>query len=199
MTGDDFLRRNVTHTEVVADQDLIRISAAQPEAFGQIFDRHAATIHRYLARRVGRSLADDLTAETFLTAFRRRDKYDMSYPNCQPWLYGIAANLLRDHQRAEIRQYRALARTGVDPVYAADDRIEARVDAADEVRGLAGVLATLPAGERDVLTLVSQAQLSYPEVARALSIPVGTVRSRLHSARKRIRTALGHDGGLDDE
>ncbi|GIF18306.1 RNA polymerase sigma-70 factor (ECF subfamily) [Actinoplanes tereljensis] len=193
----------MTHTDVVADQDLIRSSVSQPETFGQIFDRHAATIHRYLARRVGSSLADDLTAETFLVAFRRRDKYDMSYPDCQPWLYGIAANLLRGHQRAEIRQYRALARTGVDPVYATDDRIEARVDAAGEVRALAGVLAKLPAGERDVLTLVSQAQLSYPEVALALGIPVGTVRSRLHSARKRIRTALGHplghDGGLDDE
>ncbi|WP_246607565.1 RNA polymerase sigma factor [Paractinoplanes toevensis] len=183
----------------MTDQDLIRISVAQPETFGQIFDRHATTIHHYLARRVGRSLADDLTAETFLIAFRRRDNYDVSHQDCRPWLYGIAANLLRGHQRAEIRQYRALARTGVDPVYAADDRVEARVDAADEVRALAGVLAKLAPGERDVLTLVSQAQLSYPEVAQALGIPVGTVRSRLHSARKRIRTALGHDGGLDDE
>jgi RNA polymerase sigma factor (sigma-70 family) len=177
--------------EIAGDHDLIRRSTADPEAFGQIFDRHAATIHRYLARRVGRSLADDLTAETFLIAFRRRDKYDMSHDDCRPWLYGIAANLLRGQQRAEIRQYRALARTGIDPAAEdADDRVLARVTAADEVRGLAGVLAALPAGERDVLTLVSQAQLSYPEVARALDIPIGTVRSRLHSARKRIRKAL---------
>jgi RNA polymerase sigma-70 factor (ECF subfamily) len=185
--------------EVVGDHDLIRLSGADPEAFGQIFDRHAAIVHRYLARRVGRLLADDLTAETFLIAFRNRDKYDMSYADCRPWLYGIAANLLRGHQRAEVRQYRALARTGVDPVYDRSADSDARVTAAAEVRTLAGVLAKLPAGERDVLTLIAQAQLSYPEVARALDIPVGTVRSRLHSARKRVREALPTLEGADHE
>jgi RNA polymerase sigma factor (sigma-70 family) len=188
----------VTPTEVVADHDLIRTSVAQPETFGQIFDRHASAIHRYLTRRIGPALADDLTAETFLLAFRSRDRYDVAHHDCRPWLYGIAANLLRGHLRAEIRQYRALARTGIDPAYTTDDRVLAQVDAASEVRALAGVLAKLPAGERDVLTLVSQAQLSYAEVARALDIPVGTVRSRLHSARKRIRSALGYEG-LDNE
>ncbi|MCU7725889.1 RNA polymerase sigma factor [Actinoplanes sp. KI2] len=185
--------------EVLGDHDLIRLSVADSEAFGQIFDRHAATIHRYLARRVGRLLADDLTAETFLIAFRNRHKYDMSHDDSRPWLYGIAANLLRGHQRAEIRQYRALARTGIDPVYDQSEDADARVTAADDVRALAGVLAKLPAGERDVLTLIAQAQLSYPEAARALDIPIGTVRSRLHSARKRIREALPALEGTIDE
>ena len=191
----------MTAVEVVYDHDLIRRSAGEPEAFGQIFDRHAATVHRYLARRVGRTLADDLTAETFLIAFRGRERYDLSRPDSLPWLYGIAANLLRGHQRAEIRQYRALARTGFDPVYEEPgDRVLARVAAAGRVRALAAVLARLPVGEREVLTLVSQAQLSYPEVARALDIPVGTVRSRLHSARKRLRAALPDlVDGTDDE
>lgn len=95
--------------------------------------------------------------------------------------------------------YRALARTGFDPALAGpDDRVPAQVTAAAEVRELAGVLAKLPVGEREVLTLVSQAQLTYPEVARALDIPVGTVRSRLHSARKRLRAALDMKG-IDDE
>jgi RNA polymerase sigma-70 factor (ECF subfamily) len=185
----------------VDDHDLIRRSASDPEAFGPIFDRHAVAIHNYLARRVGRTLADDLTAETFLIAFRGRDRYDLAQPDCRPWLYGIAANLLRGHRRAEIRQYRALARTGTDPVHAdADDRVLSRVAAADHVRRLAAVLAKLPDGERDVLTLVSQAQLTYPEVARALDIPIGTVRSRLHSARKRLRSAFpGLLDGTDDE
>jgi RNA polymerase sigma factor (sigma-70 family) len=195
------LVRPVTAVGVAADHHLIRQSMADPEAFGQVFDRPAATIHRYLARRAGSTLADDLTAETFLIAFRRRDRYDMSQPDALPWLYGIAANLLRGHQRAEIRQYRALARTGVDPAYT-DGAYEAsddRVTAAAGVRTLAGVLAELPPGERDVLTLVAQAQLSYPEVARALDIPVGTVRSRLHSARKRIRKTFPDLEGSDHE
>jgi RNA polymerase sigma-70 factor (ECF subfamily) len=190
----------VTSVDVVGDHDLIRRSAVEPEVFGQIFDRHAAAIHRYLARRIGRTLADDLTAETFLIAFRGRDRYDLAHTDCRPWLYGIAANLLRGHQRAEVRQYRALARTGIDPALAGpDDRVLSRVAAEAHVRALAAVLARLPVGEREVLTLVSQAQLSYPEVARALDIPVGTVRSRLHSARKRIRTALPDLAGDDDE
>jgi RNA polymerase sigma-70 factor (ECF subfamily) len=188
------------------DSAVIRASATEPEAFGQIFDRHATVIHRYLARRAGGSLADDLTAETFLIAFRSRARYDETQLDARPWLYGIAANLLRGHQRAEIRQYRALARTGLDPAMADHgDRVTAQVAAASSVRALAAVLAKLSVREREVLTLVSQAQLSYPEVARALGIPIGTVRSRLHSARTRIRKAL-HDfpeldltNGADDD
>jgi RNA polymerase sigma factor (sigma-70 family) len=192
---------------VIADDSaLIRASTTSPETFGQIFDRHATAIHRYLARRVGGSLADDLTAETFLIAFRGRDKYDPAQLDARPWLYGIAANLLRGHQRAEIRQYKALARTGLDPALADHgDQVTAQVAAAEHVRALAVVLARLSVREREVLTLVSQAQLSYPEVARALDIPIGTVRSRLHSARARIRQALKDfpeldlTNGADDE
>jgi RNA polymerase sigma-70 factor, ECF subfamily len=189
-----------------SDVGLIHRSHAEPEAFGQIFDRHATAIHRYIARRLGGSLADDLTAETFLIAFRGRDRYDPAQPDARPWLYGIAANLIRGRRRAEVRQYRALARTGLDPALDGhDDRVTARVAAADHVRALAAVLAKLPVREREVLTLFSQAQLTYPEVARALDIPVGTVRSRLHSARKRIRAALADfpeldlTNGTDDE
>jgi len=189
-----------------SDVGLIHRSRTEPEAFGRIFDRHATAIHHYIARRVGGSLADDLTAETFLIAFRGRDRFDPAQPDARPWLYGIAANLIRGRQRAEVRQYRALARTGVDPALDGhDDRVTARVAAADHVRALAAVLAELSVREREVLTLISQAQLTYSEVARALDIPVGTVRSRLHSARKRIRAALADfpeldlTNGTDDE
>ncbi|GID25995.1 RNA polymerase sigma factor [Paractinoplanes brasiliensis] len=196
------MRPTATRAELT-DGDLIQLSATQPEAFGSVFDRHATTIHRYLSRRVGSTLADDLTAETFLTAFRSRSGYDVSRPEALPWLYGIAANLLRGHQRTETRQYHALARTGIDLALAGhDDRVTARVDASEQVRALAGALAKLNRGERDVLTLISQAQLSYPEVAEALGIPIGTVRSRLHSARRRLRAAVPHldlTNGIDDE
>jgi len=161
------------------DGHLIEQSWRDGERFAGIFDRHAVAVHRYLTRRVGGSLADDLTAETFLIAFRQRNRYDVGQPDARPWLYGIATNLLRRERRAEVRQYRALARTGVDPVTgpAEEDAAVARVVAEAEHRRIASVLARLPA-------------FSYEEVARALDIPVGTVRSRLHSARKRIRAAM---------
>ncbi|MDW5327207.1 sigma-70 family RNA polymerase sigma factor [Plantactinospora sp. KLBMP9567] len=192
-------------TGMAGDHELIRSSWTEPEQFAEIFDRHAEAIHRYLARRIGRSVADDLVGETFLVAFRRREGYDVSQTDARPWLYGIAANLLHREQRTEVRQYRALARTGLDPVLDDTDGVLARVAAEDHVRKLATVLARLSVREREVLTLVGQAQLSYPEVARALGIPVGTVRSRLHSARRRIREALRDHpelnlmNGSDDE
>ena len=125
-------------------------------------------------------------------AFRQRERYDTRHPDARPWLYGIATDLLRREQRAEVRQYRALARTGVDPASEqVEEEVVARVVASAAHRRLAAVLAKLPAGERNVLLLVAWEQLSYDEVARALGVPVGTVRSRLHSARKRVRAVMG--------
>jgi RNA polymerase sigma-70 factor (ECF subfamily) len=184
--------------KVIADPEVIRRSIAAPELFGLIFDRYAATIHRYLSRRIGTEHADDVMAETFLIAFRERDRYDPGRPDALPWLYGIAANLLRRHRREEVRQYRALARTGVDPALdSGADRIVARVAATSDVRRLAEVLARLSVQEREVLTLMAHAELTPTQVAEALEIPAGTVRSRLHSARTKIRKAL--EKGNDDE
>jgi len=79
--------------DVTGDHEVIRLSGAEPETFGRIFDRHAAAIHRYLARRAGRSLADDLTAETFLIAFRGRDRYDTTQPKAVAALFDAAATI----------------------------------------------------------------------------------------------------------
>lgn len=174
------------------DASVIAGSLAQPELFGELFHRHAAVIHRYAARRLGEDAAEDITAETFLTAFRARARYDLTRPNAQPWLYGIAANLVGKQRRAEVRALKALARVGRDPV--ADtwtERSDSRVAAQAAQGPLAGALADLSPGDRHVLLLVAWADLGYQEVAEALSIPVGTVRSRLNRARKKIRIALG--------
>ncbi|MFC5821096.1 RNA polymerase sigma factor [Nonomuraea harbinensis] len=77
-----------------ADADLIRRSRHAPEVFAGLFDRHAPALRRYVARRLGPSLADDIVSDVFLTAFRRRHRYDMSHPDARPWLYGIAARLV---------------------------------------------------------------------------------------------------------
>lgn len=167
-----------------------RRSVQVPELFAELFDRHAAALRRYVARRLGESLADDVVSDAFLTAFRRRRHYDASHPDARPWLYGIAARLILRHRRVEVRLYRALARTGVDEItepYA--DRVDDRVAA--QQAGLAAALAELPAADREVLLLVAWADMSYEDVARALGIPVGTVRSRLHRARARTRRSLG--------
>ncbi|QJT03491.1 RNA polymerase sigma factor [Streptomyces asoensis] len=174
------------------DASVIADSLTRPESFGEIYHRYAPVIHRYAARRLGEDAAEDITAETFLAAFRMRGRYDLSRAAARPWLYGIAANLIGKQRRAEVRALRALARTGHDPV--ADswtDRSDSRVTAQAAQGRLAGALAGLSRGDRDVLLLVAWADLGYQEVAEALSIPVGTVRSRLNRARRKVRLALG--------
>jgi RNA polymerase sigma factor (sigma-70 family) len=174
------------------DAALIERSWREPETFAELYDRHAVPIYRYVSRRLGEPMADDVVADTFLAAFRRRQRYDLHRPDARPWLYGIAANLISKHRRAEVRMLRAYARTGADPVVEGHaDRTDSRVTAAALQRDIAAALASLSAGERDVLLLVAWADLTYEETATALEIPVGTVRSRLNRARRKVREALG--------
>ncbi|HEY7265005.1 MAG TPA: RNA polymerase sigma factor [Trebonia sp.] len=177
------------------DAALIERSWRDPEAFAWLYDRHAARLHRYAARRLGGGHADDIVADTFLAAFRKRHRYDVTVSDARPWLYGIAANLIGKHGRSEVRMLRAYARTGADPVLAGIssgmDEADGRISSAAVKRELAAALAGLTVADRDVLLMIAWADLSYAEVATALGIPVGTVRSRLHRARSRIRAALG--------
>jgi RNA polymerase sigma factor (sigma-70 family) len=173
------------------DAAIIEASRSQPEEFAALFDRHAPLIHRYIARRVGIQSADDLVAETFLAAFRRRVRYETSQRDARPWLYGIATHLISQYRREESRQLRIrLAASAELPEPGHSDRVAGDLTAS-AVRGvLAAALADLPDRERDVLVLIAWEQLSYDEVATALHIPVGTVRSRLSRGRARVREAL---------
>ncbi len=173
------------------DAQVVAASLHDPAQFGTVYDRHAGDIHRYLLRRLGADVAEDITADTFVTAFRARARFDPAQPGARPWLYGIASNLAAKHRRSEVRGLRALARTGVDPVaHSWVDQADQRVDAQGLGRELAAALADLTAGDRDVLLLVAWADLTYAEVAEALDLPVGTVRSRLHRARGKVRDVL---------
>jgi RNA polymerase sigma factor (sigma-70 family) len=177
---------------VLDDATLIRLSLAEPERFELLFQRHAPQVQRYVARRLGADAADDIVAETFLLAFRQRAGFDVTRGDALPWLYGIATNLLGRHRRNEIRLYKALARTGTDPVTAPfTDRVDERVTATAASRRLASALAGLSAAYRDALLLVAWGGLSYEETATALGVPVGTVRSRISRARADLRRTLG--------
>jgi RNA polymerase sigma-70 factor (ECF subfamily) len=176
----------------VDDAAVIQLSRHEPEHFTVLFRRHAPHIQRYVVRRLGQDAADDIVAETFLLAFRQRDSYDQARADARPWLYGIATNLIGRHRRAEIRLYRALARTGADPVMEPfTDRVDDQVSASTASRRLAADLARLPEELRDTLLLVAWSGLSYEEAATALGVPVGTVRSRMSRARSRLRRTLG--------
>ena len=86
--------------------------------FEQLYRQHARAVHRYLARRVGSELADDLTADTFVVAWRRRSSYDDRLGSPAGWLYGIATNLARRHRRREDAELRWPSSTAVRTITA---------------------------------------------------------------------------------
>ena len=183
--------RTSTDAEIIAD------CAGDPDRFREIFERHYGPILAYARRRVGSQIAEDLAVETFAVAFRRLASYDLQQADARPWLFGIATNLLRHHLRTERRQLIAYARSGVDPASATDpgfDAAEERAQAGHAGAILALALAHLRAQERDVQLLYAWADLTYREIADALRIPVGTVRSRLSRARRRMRELLDANG-----
>jgi RNA polymerase sigma-70 factor, ECF subfamily len=178
----------------IGEQAVVIETQPQPvrhdgDVFAGVFDRYYAEIHGYVARRLGSSRADDVAAETFLIAFDRRRRYDVAYADARPWLYGIASNLIGRQRRAELRQYRALARAD-RPCSTDGDGVDRRLDAQAQRAALAAALVGLAARDREVLLLVAWAQLTCEEAAQALGIPAGTARSRLHRARKKTRAAL---------
>ncbi|WP_285579079.1 RNA polymerase sigma factor [Actinoallomurus iriomotensis] len=180
-------------TGEVSDSESIGASLTDPERFADVFHRHWDEIHRYVAARLGAEAAEDVGAETFTVAFRNRGKYDLTRPDARPWLYGIATNLIGQHRRVEKRRTQLLARTpaeGVSGSFA--DGSDARVTA--ELLGprIASALKRLSAADRDLLLLIAWADLTYEEAAEALRVPMGTVRSRLHRIRKKIRRAFGN-------
>jgi RNA polymerase sigma-70 factor (ECF subfamily) len=177
-----------------SDGELIAAACADPHAFTAVFDRHYDAIAGWLRRRVERALADELAAETFLQAFGARERYDRARADARPWLYGIAANLLRGHRRGEERRLRAYARAAQPAAdLGAFDGVEARVDAVAAGAALASALATLGPGERDALLLHAWTDLTYEQIAEALEVPVGTVRSRINRARRVVREQLTAD------
>src|SRR5262250_2012051 len=149
--------------------EVIGRSLGEPEAFGLIYDRHAATLLRFLGRRAGAKVAEGLVGELFRIAFERRKTFDASRSIALPWLYGIGSKLLLKHRRGEARRLRASAR-------------------------VADAIETLPDDERETLLLFAWEELPYQSVAEALELPIGTVRSRLNRARARLRELLEPKG-----
>jgi RNA polymerase sigma factor (sigma-70 family) len=183
------------------DAELIARSIEDPRAFMPLVERHNRVLFGYLARRVGRDIAEDVTSETFTRAFAQRARFDTTRPDARPWLFGIALNLVRNQARSEVRQLRAYSRHGVHD-RTEDDHVATvdRLDAQDRSPELATALAALKSGDREVLSMFAWSDMSYEEIAEALDIPVGTVRSRLNRARRIVQEHLvAPDDGSSQE
>ena len=174
-------------------------TSAAAQSVSAMYGAHVRDVHTYIARRLGAELAADLTAEVFGIALRRYETFDPELGHPRAWLYGIASNLMRGHLRTEQRRLRAVEREGGMPRSAPDPlaRMEEQIDADAALRRVTAAIADLPADDRDIVTLFAWEGCNYAEIAEALDINIGTVRSRLH----RIRTLLdSHDPRkLDDD
>ncbi|MFD4671907.1 RNA polymerase sigma factor [Lentzea sp. NPDC058450] len=169
-----------------SDAELIgRSLRGDTNAFVEMISRHETAIGNYLARRVGRQVAEDVLGDVWVAAYESRASYDTSHPEARPWLYGVALNRLRRYWRSAPAEVAAsdIAHGdagGWDPWPA----VETRVDTQALLRT---ALARLKSDEREVLGLVAWEDLTVAEAGRVLEIPAGTARRLLHQARVALR------------
>lgn len=182
------------------DSELIRRVPGDAGAFTELYRRHVRVVGAFAARRVGSDAAEDVVAETFLIAFRKVDRFDHRQDSARPWLLGITVKVIARYRAAEAAQWRALAAASDGahtPPTDSTAQADARVDARAATRALAPAIAQLSSGDRDVLLLHAWGDLTYEQIATALRIPVGTVRSRLNRVRRvltRAAAPLGSSG-----
>jgi RNA polymerase sigma factor (sigma-70 family) len=177
------------------DGELIGASVGDPELFEVIFERHFDLVRRYAQRRVGVSTGEEVAAKTFLIAFEQRATFRTSHESARAWLLGIATNLIRHHVRDEHAHLRILEAMPRDVRIPAPDD-EDRLVALGLWPMIAHELRALPEGDREVFLLLVLGDLSYEEIAEALAIPIGTVRSRIHRVRTTLRERLGSLGAI---
>ncbi|GAA4637580.1 sigma-70 family RNA polymerase sigma factor [Actinoallomurus vinaceus] len=167
-----------------------RVRAGDPDAFRELFDEHVRSVYNHAFRLTGSwSTAEDVVSLTFLEAWRLRDRVDTDADggSLRPWLLGITTNVARNVRRAARRYDGALARLPRQeavPDFA--EEVTARIDDRERLALVRTALAALRKHEREVLALCVWSGLDYAEAAEALGIPVGTVRSRLSRARKKL-------------
>jgi RNA polymerase sigma-70 factor (ECF subfamily) len=184
---------------------MMRYAAGEEEAFEELMSCYKDSVYAFLRRFLSRpDLIEDVFQETFLQLFVSRDTFDVSRP-LRPWLFTIAANkakdALRRMQRTEVAHLGnmfdgeestiddVLNTLEHDPHMPQDDIV--RDERAAAVRY---ILSRMPQKLREIIVLAYFHKFSYAEIAGMLDIPIGTVKSRLHTAVGRFaedwRTAM---------
>ncbi|MHA6759401.1 RNA polymerase sigma factor [Streptacidiphilus sp. PAMC 29251] len=178
----------------ISDRELWALAVdGDREAFGRIFDRHARTVYNHLFRRTADwSEAEDLTSTVFMHAWRRRSETVLDRDSALPWLLGIAdglvSNTRRRLRRAQALLYRLVSHD--EPVGDHADRVAGLVDDERRMSEIHRALARLPRHEREVVELCVWSGLDQQAAAAVLGVAVGTVKSRLHRARRRLEADL---------
>jgi len=155
--------------------------------FERVYADHAQGLFSFLVYRTGdRALAEDMLADAFERALRARHRFDRRRASEKTWVYAIALNCLRDHQRRTAAEERALERTATSTTHEQDHPLD-RIDKRDSVRR---ALEILTAEEREAIALRYGADLTVPEIARVTGQPLTTVEGRVYRALRRLRNEL---------
>ena len=175
-------------TEPTDAELLATVASGQISALGRLYDRHHAAVLRFAARTCRSSAdAEDVTHATFITLTRIAHTYD-GRANCRPWMLGVAARHVAERRRSGARFHRFLTRL-FDGQEAAPDP-EPAMAARESLGEVARALDTMSVEKRVVVVLFEVEGLSGEEIAASLGIPIGTVWTRLHAARKDLAARL---------
>ena len=188
-------------TCAASDAELWGAAETNPEAFGELYQRHARAVFAFCARRTGDiALAEDLTSVVFLEAWRRRRSVALSGTSALPWLLGTANNVVRNQRRSLRRHRAALLRLPTDSASPSrEDEAIARIDAQRTLSAALSAVDRLPAKQQDAVNLVLWSGLSYEEAALVLGVPIGTVRSRISRARTTLGESLAPQPNITKE
>src|SRR5215469_3436876 len=166
-----------------------RVRDGDPDAFGVLFDNHSRAVYNLAFRLTGNwAEAEEVVSLTFLEAWRLRARVEPDGESLRPWLMGITVNVVRNFSRAARRHRAAMARLP-EPAAAPDfaDELAERIDDTERLHALRAAFGRLRPAEQEVIALCAWAELDYAAAAEALGVPIGTVRSRLHRARGKLR------------
>jgi RNA polymerase sigma factor (sigma-70 family) len=194
MSGCKDREEGMSDNGIRTDAELLEEARHDPQAFGELYDRHAMTVHRW-ARRAGLREADalDLVSELFARAWVSRRRFrDPGDGSAAPWLFGIARNLLAAHHRSGRIDARARKRLHMPPLVEAEaiDAIDDRVDATARRPALEQALEALPEIQRDAVRLRVVDGLGYGEIAARLRCTETTARKRVSLGLRFLRTRL---------
>jgi len=178
----------------LSDAELLsRYSAGEEGAFREIVERHKNGLYAFLKNFLNREdLVEDVFQETFLQLFSSQDSFDPTRP-LRPWLYTIAANkakdALRKIQRTPALPIGALTDSeemsfgdALNILTAEEERPYEELERGETAANVRGIITDMPGNLREILILAYFNKFSYKQMAQILSIPIGTVKSRLHTA-----------------
>jgi RNA polymerase sigma-70 factor (ECF subfamily) len=182
----------VRNYDQLDDADLWELSTRDPEAFGEIFRRHARAVFAVCYWRTSdAAMAEDVTSVVFLEAWRRRELVVLEQRSALPWLLGVANHTSRNATRSLRRYGQALRRLDGHRIVSSDDDVIDRIDAETSLNLVNLVARDLSDQEREILLLVFWSGLSYEATSVALGVPVGTIRSRVSRTRRKLQLRLG--------